>query len=524
MRSTGQFGRLSRRGFLTTSAAASLAVSFPNTFAYSAAKHTRKSLQGPNVAKDLATYKTAVKAMLELPPTDPRNWYRYAFTHLMDCPHGNWWFLVWHRGYLGWIEQICRELTGVNDFALPFWDWTKEPAVPAAFWDDVLDPNNSAFVPDVATFRDQFRPALEAYWDGLSPGQRAQQTVRRYPNFQALWNDAESVFFPQGQTRRPTQRNPELVFADLAVKEPVIKDLLAPERYVETDGSHAFETAVTTSHHGFAGDYAILEDQPHNLVHGDLSGFMGDFLSPVDPIFFMHHCNIDRLWDVWTRKQQVKGQPTGPDGSQVTVFAAEPFLFFHDRAGNPTSLVSAGDYFNVESFGYDYEPGTGEDVIQVPLATGDTPSATTSNTAVAFGIETAARSAVALPTGLAERMAADEDRRFFATVTITPPDQTSDVVFDIFVSPKGQEIKPDVRSANFAGSVSFFGELHHKDMTSSFTVGITDTVRRLRQQNALTSGQELDVVLAARSTAGGSALESRNIGTGKLNAVSIGAF
>ena len=46
--------------------------------------------------------------MLGLPATDPRNWYRYALIHALDCPHGNWWFLPWHRGYLGWFERICR--------------------------------------------------------------------------------------------------------------------------------------------------------------------------------------------------------------------------------------------------------------------------------------------------------------------------------------------------------------------------------------------------------------------------------
>ena len=47
-----------------------------------------------------------------LPPTDPRNWYRQAIIHLLDCPHANWWFLPWHRGYLLHFEEICRQLSG----------------------------------------------------------------------------------------------------------------------------------------------------------------------------------------------------------------------------------------------------------------------------------------------------------------------------------------------------------------------------------------------------------------------------
>ncbi|NBC97340.1 MAG: twin-arginine translocation signal domain-containing protein, partial [Deinococcus-Thermus bacterium] len=124
---------LDRRAFLAASAATCAMVGLRPTPAL-AATHTRKSLEGPNVGADLEGYKNAVRAMLALPPEDPRNWYRNAMTHLLDCPHGNWWFLVWHRGYLGWFERICREVTDNPAFALPYWDWTEEPKVPASFW------------------------------------------------------------------------------------------------------------------------------------------------------------------------------------------------------------------------------------------------------------------------------------------------------------------------------------------------------------------------------------------------------
>src|SRR3712207_7159774 len=51
-------------------------------------------------------------------------------------------FLPWHRAYLGYFEQICRELSGYPRFALPYWDWTAEPKVPDGMFDDVLDPNH----------------------------------------------------------------------------------------------------------------------------------------------------------------------------------------------------------------------------------------------------------------------------------------------------------------------------------------------------------------------------------------------
>jgi tyrosinase len=43
-----------------------------------------------------------------------------------------------------------------------------------------------------------------------------------------------------------------------------------------------------------------LEMGPHNLVHGWVNGTMS-FLTtaPADPLFWMHHAMIDRLWSIW---------------------------------------------------------------------------------------------------------------------------------------------------------------------------------------------------------------------------------
>jgi tyrosinase len=42
-----------------------------------------------------------------------------------------------------------------------------------------------------------------------------------------------------------------------------------------------------------------LEGTSHNLVHNNIGGWMPTAVSPLDPLFFMHHCNIDRIWALW---------------------------------------------------------------------------------------------------------------------------------------------------------------------------------------------------------------------------------
>jgi tyrosinase len=49
-------------------------------------------------------------------------------------------------------------------------------------------------------------------------------------------------------------------------------------------------------------DYAFepsFEDMPHNPVHDIIGNWMADMQSPTDPIFWLHHANVDRLWVAW---------------------------------------------------------------------------------------------------------------------------------------------------------------------------------------------------------------------------------
>jgi hypothetical protein len=134
----------------------------------------------PRVAGDdvsaawIATYRRAVDAMLKLPPTDGRNWYRQAMIHLIDCPHANWWFLAWHRAYIGHFEGICRELTGVEDFRIPYWDWTAVPRLPAAFSQPGLDPAGAGFIQSPAALQTGSRQAVRAMFTSFTPRQRTE--------------------------------------------------------------------------------------------------------------------------------------------------------------------------------------------------------------------------------------------------------------------------------------------------------------------------------------------------------------
>ena len=82
-------------------------------------------------------WRGGVKRLKQNPARGPISWAKFAAIHgnanaFNLCPHGNWYFLPWHRAFLLMYERTVRQLTGHNDFALPYWDWTADRQLPAA--------------------------------------------------------------------------------------------------------------------------------------------------------------------------------------------------------------------------------------------------------------------------------------------------------------------------------------------------------------------------------------------------------
>ncbi|MDQ2822175.1 MAG: tyrosinase family protein [Pseudomonadota bacterium] len=372
--------------------------------AVASAKLRRYNVLDPqNGPRMLASYRLAVSAMLALPFEDPRNWYRHATIHTLDCPHGNWWFLPWHRGYLGWFEQVCRDLSGDPYFALPYWDWSQVAAIPDGLFDGVLNPDHAAFIATGAAFQTRMKTALDnaGYWkrpNGAidNTSQYGQLVARNIPSSNDFWISALQsppgpYFFDQPKTRGLSRANPGFT-AD--TRNAVSLATLYPA--LNARDFTSFGSPKSADHSAAVGS-GILEGQPHNYVHncvgttncnfGELRGFMVDMLSSIDPLFYLHHANIDRLWDVWTRKQARLSLPIAPDGyslrttladqyksaaekaSDYYKWAREPFLFFTDKKGVKVTKNKAGDYLSIGDFNYDYQPGSGEDVVKPLLRT-----------------------------------------------------------------------------------------------------------------------------------------------------------
>lgn len=474
------------------------------------ARYRRHNVMSAAGQKMLKSYAVGIKAMLELPAEHPHNWFRNAFVHFLDCPHGNWWFYVWHRGYIGYLEQVIRKYSKNSQFALPFWDWTMQPELPAQMFDGVLSPTAAAFAPytsNLEKFTHFIQPTMKKYWDGLSAEQRKQQDMRGYTSFDLVWNDVTGyspatdagvsgnmAFAITCGARYPTRNNPKLNgTTKKAVSPETVTAGLEPKQYYDQNISSSFTSSKTESHLMQPNDktqFSILEGSPHNKVHNYIGGVgaidpgpygnMTNFLSPVDPIFFLHHANMDRLWDVWTH-QQLKAQlPIAPVGDDLAPFMNEPFLFFVDLEGKTVSK-KAEDFFSTQSFNYDYGPGFGERLAIQPrhAQASEAVSARISNNSAQLD----------LPKPLLKsHMDKSLPGTLLAEITVERPAGVGAArEYDVLLNAPDSVQRSDSNSPYYIGTIAFFGPAmsHHAGMSHvvTFVLPLDRTAPALKNLN-----------------------------------------
>ncbi|GAB7045578.1 FG-GAP-like repeat-containing protein [Catenuloplanes indicus] len=391
-------------------------------------------------------YARAVRAMQARPLTDPRSWEYQGAIHgrtgtppagaiWNECQHGSWYFLPWHRGYLYWFEEIVRAEViaqgGPADWALPYWNYAV--------------PGRAALPP---AFRERTMP------DG-SPN----------PLFVA--------------DRNPSMNNG----ATLPSTATTAARAMAHTTFVPPPAP-GFGGGRTTPQHFFnlGGE---LEFTPHNGIHVLIGGWMGDpDLAALDPIFWLHHANIDRLWSSWLALGGGRADPADTDWRNQS-------WPFHDADGDRVTVTNAQMVDTALHLGYVYQDGVapGARPMQEPIM-----SARSDGEAEFVG---ASDRPITL-TGTPARVEVPIDGPTVATRRATAPAQVllnlEDVeaerapatVYEVYLRPIGT---PDAVPYH-VGNVSFFGIEHVTSRTSAGdgphgfrrTFDISDWVAALRDR------------------------------------------
>jgi hypothetical protein len=93
-----------------------------------------------------------------------------------------------------------------------------------------------------------------------------------------------------------------------------------------------------------------LETTPHGTVHTSIGGNMGVFATAGrDPVFWLHHCNVDRLWEQWLAQGTGRVNPTGN-----SAWMDQPFTFVDvDKTFVTLSGAEIVDTAGQLGYGYD---------------------------------------------------------------------------------------------------------------------------------------------------------------------------
>ncbi|HET9441802.1 MAG TPA: tyrosinase family protein [Acidimicrobiales bacterium] len=370
----------------------------------------------------------AWKGIKELPPDDPCSFFTIGGYHGEPfrgagwgssaywggyCNHGNVLFPTWHRAYLLRLEDALRSVPGCADVTLPFWDETSDESATSGIpW--ALTVENVEL--DGRTIPNPLRSFVftRGIVDHLSPFPDADyskpvgyETVR-YP-LSGLVGPAD-----RGATEAHNKKFPDhdlnVKLLNLNVVSWLTAGIVVQGKFTEYNVRRQYRDCLdapnytafsnTTSAAEWndqvdAADAVVPLESPHNHVHLAVGGFeipgQGDF-SPIagangdmgendtaglDPIFFFHHCHVDRMFWLWQKRHAstgaldiIEGYPgTNSVDSQgptpgVTpnswLGVDSPLAPFRHPDGRP--VVSADCVDIEQQLGYTYGPGSLEEL------------------------------------------------------------------------------------------------------------------------------------------------------------------
>jgi Common central domain of tyrosinase/Polyphenol oxidase middle domain len=99
----------------------------------------------------------------------------------------------------------------------------------------------------------------------------------------------------------------------------------------------------------FSGQSSI-EQNPHNNVHVDVGGWMGSVPTAAqDPVFFVHHSNIDRYWNLWLAQGGGRTDPLTD-----STWKGNTYTFFNE-SGAQVHMTACDILRCAEQLNYTYE-------------------------------------------------------------------------------------------------------------------------------------------------------------------------
>ncbi|KAI9159091.1 Tyrosinase [Paramyrothecium foliicola] len=312
-----------------------------------------------------------IRALVDLYAQDPKNqlsYFQVAGIHgkpyvewngagkrnsngwLGYCPHGEKLFLTWHRPYVVLFEQRLVEtatklaklypakyrdqyVKAAQSLRSPYWDWASNSAVPPATTPAKLTvkvPNGNDLKSIQVDNPLRYYRFPSSAINGQFGSFNKDPQINKCRSPQSYPNSAN-----QAMSRRPYKQ--------------WVYDL--------------FTRAKDFTQFSSTGSSGSSLEMIHNAVHWDGScgnQFVDADYSAFDPLFMLHHTNIDRLWAYWqfmkpthaTFARSYAGGARFSSPAGATIGPTTPLRPFFS---SPGKFHTSDSVKSIKSFGYAYE-------------------------------------------------------------------------------------------------------------------------------------------------------------------------
>jgi len=280
-------------------------------------------------------------------------------------------FLPWHRVYLRLFEEQLRSVD--PEVTLPYWDWTVDKGTGAPIWTDDFMGGNGDPTAEMAVTTGPFRKgAWEITVFDYADVVRSPFIVRGLgtgllaPSLPAA-EEVEAALAIATYDRAPWT---SLVSAKRSFRQNLegwrdcVRETCDPMNGMSPTctGAHALHNGV---HLWVAGEFRLAHETPPEgdpaatpgpamVSPGtdpgvDLMGTMASNSSVNDPVFWLHHVNIDRIYQMWLDRHGPNYQPVtgGPYGQNL-----HDAMWPYNHIG---LIATPAMTFSTEAMGYRYE-------------------------------------------------------------------------------------------------------------------------------------------------------------------------
>ncbi|KAM0333026.1 hypothetical protein ACHAQA_001683 [Verticillium albo-atrum] len=194
-------------------------------------------------------------------------------------------FLPWHRWYLKLHEDLLRNECGYKGVQ-PYWDWSIDADAKAMPSSPLFDAETGFGGNGQRTDSDE--PGFQrCVVDG--PFANTNLTLAMgWPDMNVP-GDRLHCFTREFNGGEGSDENGDLIIGEMQVgayNSNTMKIIYAFDRYAQMSN--------------------MLEGLPHAQIHSVIFGDMGPATSPNEPLFFLHHANVDRVWAKWQGRNETR--------------------------------------------------------------------------------------------------------------------------------------------------------------------------------------------------------------------------